>query len=250
MSHSKALIVTGGSGSIGSATSLKAAKLGYQVCVCYFENQRDAENVVEAIRITGGNAIAVRVDTSNENEVRSMFDICEEQFGRVTHLVNNAGIVGQQCRVVDLSLSVLRHVFDVNVIGYFLCAKEAIYRMSMERGGNGGAIVNVSSRAAELGSPNEWVHYAASKGAIDTMTVGLAREVASEGIRVNAVNPGLIDTKIHASVGAPDRVEKLKHTVPMGRPGTAEEVADAIMFLISDSASYISGVCLDVSGAR
>ena len=172
------------------------------------------------------------------------------ELGPVTHLVNNAGIVGHMCKVVDLPLTVLKRVFEVNVIGYFLCAKEAIRSMSIDRGGSGGAIVNVSSRASALGGPNEWVHYAASKGAIDTMTIGLAKEVAAEGIRVNAVNPGLIDTSFHASAGDPDRLSRLIHTVPMGRAGSIDEVAEVILFLLSNSASYITGVCLDISGGR
>lgn len=244
------LLVTGGSGEIGAATARKAAERNYKVCISYLTHKDCADEVVSKIKGAGSQAIAVRTDTSCEADVTNLFELCEREFGPITHLVNNAGIVGPTCKVSDLQLPVLKRVFEVNVFGYFLCAREAIRRMSTAKHGNGGVIVNVSSRAAALGSPNEWVHYAASKGAIDTMTIGLAKEVAAEGIRVNAVNPGLIDTRIHASAGVPDRIARLSHSVPMGRAGTVVEVAEAIMFLLSDSASYITGVCLDISGGR
>ncbi len=247
---SKVIIVTGGSGEIGAATAIKAAEQHYKVCISYLTHKDRADEVLSKIKDIGGQALAVQADTSSEEDVCNLFEFCEKELGPVTHLVNNAGIVGRMSKVVDLPLTILKRVFDVNVIGYFLCAKAAIRYMSTERHGSGGVIVNVSSRAAALGSPNEWVHYAASKGAIDTLTIGLAREVAAEGIRVNAVNPGLIDTRFHASGGVPDRLSRLIHTVPMGRAGSVDEVAEAIMFLLSDSASYITGVCLDISGGR
>jgi NAD(P)-dependent dehydrogenase (short-subunit alcohol dehydrogenase family) len=246
----KVLLVTGGSGEIGAATAIKAAEEHYKVCISYLAHKDRADAVLSKIENIDGQAIAVQADTSSEEDVRTLFERCKQELGPVTHLVNNAGIVGHLSKVVDLPLTVLKRVFEVNVIGYFLCAREAIRSMSVEKGGSGGVIVNVSSRASDLGGPNEWVHYAASKGAIDTMTIGLAKEVAAEGIRVNAVNPGLIDTSFHASAGDPERLSRLIHTVPMGRAGSVDEVAEAIMFLLSDHASYITGVCLDVSGGR
>lgn len=246
----KVLLVTGGSGEIGAATAIKAAEQHYKVCISYLAHKDNADAVLLKIKEIGGQAIAVKADSSSEEDVRTLFERCENELGPVTHLVNNAGIVGHMCKVADLPWTVLKRIFEVNVIGYFLCAKEAIRSMSIDRGGSGGAIVNVSSRASALGGPNEWVHYAASKGAIDTMTIGLAKEVAAEGIRVNAVNPGLIDTSFHASAGDPDRLSRLIHTVPMGRAGSIVEVAEVILFLLSNSASYITGVCLDISGGR
>ncbi len=248
--RNKVLIVTGGSGEIGAATAIKAAEHHYQVCISYLSNKERADEVLSKIKRIGGQAIAVQADTRIEEDVFTLFERCKKELGPVTHLVNNAGIVGHITKVVDLPLSVLKHVFDVNVIGYFLCAREAVRCMSKNRTGSGGVIVNVSSRAAALGGSNEWVHYAATKGAIDTMTIGLAKEVAAEGIRVNAVNPGLIDTSIHSSGGNPDRLSQLMNTVPMGRAGSVDEVAEVIMFLLSDRASYITGVCLDISGGR
>ena len=248
--RNKVLIVTGGSGEIGAATAIKAAEYHYQVCISYLSHKERADEVLSKIKRIGGQAIAVQADTRIEEDVFTLFERCKKELGPVTHLVNNAGIVGHSTKVVDLPLSVLKHVFDVNVIGYFLCAREAIRCMSKYRTGSGGVIVNVSSRAAALGGSNEWVHYAATKGAIDTMTIGLAKEVAAEGIRVNAVNPGLIDTSIHSSGGNPDRLSQLMNTVPMGRAGSVDEVAEVIMFLLSDRASYITGVCMDISGGR
>jgi NAD(P)-dependent dehydrogenase (short-subunit alcohol dehydrogenase family) len=248
--RNKVLLVTGGSGEIGAATAIKAARQQYKICMSYLSHKDRADAVLSKIQDIGGQALAVQADTSKADDVSALFARCQKELGPVTHLVNNAGIVGHMSKVVDLPLTVLKRVLEVNVIGYFLCAREAIRSMSIERGGSGGVIVNVSSRASALGGPNEWVHYAASKGAIDTMTIGLAKEVAAEGIRVNAVNPGLIDTSFHASAGDPGRLARLTHTVPMGRAGSVDEVAEAIMFLLSDNASYITGVCLDVSGGR
>jgi NAD(P)-dependent dehydrogenase (short-subunit alcohol dehydrogenase family) len=220
------------------------------VCLGYRGRRDAAERTLKDIERSDGRAVAVQGDTANEIDVLRLFETCERELGSVTHLVNNAGITGPVCRVDAVKVEDLRRVMDINVIGYFLCAREAVRRMSTRHGGKGGAIVNVSSRAAALGGANEWVHYAASKGATDTLTIGLAREVAHEGVRVNAVNPGLIDTDIHAAAGLPDRLQRLTPGVPMGRPGRAEEVAEAMLYLLSDAASYITGVCLDVGGGR
>ena len=246
----KTLIVTGASRGIGAATAHLAGQRGYQVCVNYHGNQAAAERVVANIQASGGHALAVQADTAQEQDVLRLFERCEQQFGPVTHLVNNAGITGPYSRLADLKTDALQRVLDVNVVGYFLCAREAVRRLSTRLGGPGGAIVNVSSRASELGGPNEWIHYAASKGATDSLTKGLAKEVAAEGIRVNAVNPGLIETDIHASAGLPDRIQKLAPMVPMQRSGSAEEVAELILFLLSDVASYITGSCVEVAGGR
>ena len=246
----KTLIITGASRGIGAATARLAGRRGYRVGVNYRGNQAAADNVVKDIQASGGQALAVQADTAQEQDVLRLFERCEQQLGPVTHLVNNAGITGPYSRLADLATADLRRVLDVNVIGYFLCAHEAVRRLSTRLGGPGGAIVNVSSRASELGGPNEWIHYAASKGATDSLTIGLAKEVAAEGIRVNAVNPGLIETDIHASAGLPERTQKLAPLVPMQRSGRAEEVAELILFLLSDAASYVTGSCVEVAGGR
>ncbi|MGC1305669.1 MAG: SDR family oxidoreductase [Phormidesmis sp.] len=246
----KVLIVTGSSRGIGAATALLAAKQGYAVCVNYRRNQAAADAIVQSIQEMGGEAIALSADVSLEDEVVQLFEKVDDQLGRVTALVNNAGILEQQTKVENLSAARLHRVFSVNVIGSFLCAREAVKRMSTARGGAGGAIVNVSSGAARLGSPNEYVDYAASKGAIDTMTIGLAKEIANEGIRVNAVRPGFIDTDIHASGGEPGRIERIKETIPMKRGGQPVEVAHAILWLLSSEASYSTGTILDVTGGK
>ncbi|NML48491.1 SDR family oxidoreductase [Ramlibacter sp. G-1-2-2] len=248
--NEQVLLVTGGSRGIGAATALLAASKGFAVAVNFARDQAAAEKVVAAIRAGGGKAIAVPGDVADEDQVMAMFAQVDASLGRLTALVNNAGIVDRTQRVEDMSLARLKRMFDVNVIGSFLCAREAIKRMGKRHGGRGGAIVNVSSAAARLGGPGQYVDYAASKGAIDTFTIGLAKEVADDGIRVNAVRPGLIETDIHASGGQPNRVKDLKHQVPMQRGGTAEEVAQAIVWLLSPEASYTTMSLVEVSGGR
>jgi NAD(P)-dependent dehydrogenase (short-subunit alcohol dehydrogenase family) len=243
------LVVTGGSRGIGAATSLLAADAGYAVVVNYTGNVEAAEAVVAAIHAKGGDAIAVRGDVSVAEDVEHIFRAAD-RLGPLTGLVNNAGIVGTAARVVDLDAERIARMLAVNVTGSFLCAIAAVKRMSTKRGGKGGAIVNVSSAAAKLGGANNYVDYAAAKGAIDTFTVGLALEVAEEGVRVNAVRPGIILTDIHASGGDPDRAMRLAPQIPMARPGTAEEVARAILWLLSPDASYSTGTVLTVSGGR
>jgi len=245
-----ALIVTGASRGIGAATARLAAARGYAVCVNYHSNREAAEAVVGSIAAAGGRAIAVAADVATEAGVLHLFGTCDRELGRLAALVNNAGILERQMRVEEMSAERLERVFATNVIGTILCAREAVRRMSTRHGGRGGAIVNVSSLAATLGSANEYVDYAASKGAIDTFTVGLAREVAADGIRVNGVRPGLIYTEIHASGGDPGRVDRVKSAVPMKRGGEADEVARAILWLLSEDSSYCTGTSIDVSGGR
>lgn len=242
------IVVTGGSRGIGAAVAKMAARQGYSVCVNYLSHREAAESVVRSIENAGGRALAVAADVSVEAEVCHLFEECDRTLGVLTALVNNAGILDTQTRVDAMNAARVRRVLDVNVVGPFLCAREAVRRMSTRHGGRGGAIVNVSSGAARLGSPREYVDYAASKGALETFTVGLAREVADEGIRVNAVRPGVIHTAIHASGGEPDRVERVKAHVPMKRGGQPEEVAHAICWLLSNEASYTTGAILDVTG--
>ena len=244
------VLITGGGRGIGAATARLAARHGYAVGVNYRHDARAARNVVESIERGGGRAVAVRADVSVEEDVVSLFDEVERSLGRLAALVNNAGMLERQARVDEMDAARLRRVFDTNVVGSFLCAREAVRRMSTRYGGQGGAIVNVSSRAAVLGSASEYVDYAAAKGAVDTLTVGLAREVAAEGIRVNGVRPGLIETDIHALGGEPERVARLAPGVPLGRGGTPDEVARAIVWLLSGEASYVTGAMLDVSGGR
>ncbi|MDR6520568.1 NAD(P)-dependent dehydrogenase (short-subunit alcohol dehydrogenase family) [Variovorax paradoxus] len=244
------LLITGGGRGIGAATALLAANRGYAVAVNYATNSLAADEVVRTIRDNGGNAMAVQADVGDEAQVLAMFRKVDARFGRLTALVNNAGVVDMTARVDEMSFARLERMFRINVIGSFICAREAVRRMSTRYGGSGGAIVNISSGAARLGSPGQYVDYAASKGAIDTFTIGLAKEVAEEGIRVNAVRPGLIDTEIHASGGLPDRAFELAPTVPMKRTGTAEEIAGAILWLLSPEASYTTTALLDVTGGR
>jgi NAD(P)-dependent dehydrogenase (short-subunit alcohol dehydrogenase family) len=250
MDMSKVVLVTGGSRGIGAATALLAAQQGYAVAVNYTANSLAADEVVRQIRAGGGQAVAVQADVADEAQVLGMFAKIDAKLGRLSALVNNAGVVDVTARVEDMSVARWRRMFDINVIGTMLCAREAVRRMSHRHGGEGGTIVNVSSAAARLGSPGQYVDYAAAKGAVDAFTIGLAKEVAAEGIRVNAVRPGLIETDIHASGGLPDRVRDLAHQVPMQRGGSAEEVAQAIVWLLSDAASYTTMSLLDVSGGR
>jgi len=248
--HAKVLLVTGGSRGIGAATALLAAQQGWAVAVNFASNSDAADAVVRAIRTGGGTAITAQADVADEVQVLKMFQEVDAQFGRLTGLVNNAGVVDVTARVDEMSVARWRRMFDINVIGSMLCAREAVHRMSTRHGGEGGSIVNVSSAASRLGSPGQYVDYAAAKGAVDAFTIGLAKEVAAEGVRVNAVRPGLIETEIHASGGLPNRVNDLKHLVPMQRGGRAEEVAQAIVWLLSDAASYTTMSLLDVSGGR
>ena len=244
------LIVTGGSRGIGAATARLAGRRGYAVCVNYRRDREAADAVVAAIREAGGQALAVAADVANEADVARLFETCDRALGRPSALVNNAGILEQQMRVETMDADRLRRVFSTNVFGSFACAREAIRRMSTKHGGPGGAIVNVSSTAARLGSAGEYDDYAASKAALDTFTIGLAAEVAEEGIRVNAVRPGIIYTEMHASGGEPGRVDRVKASVPMKRGGTADEVAQAILWLLSADASFTTGSFIDVSGGR
>lgn len=244
------LLITGGSRGIGAATALLAAQRGFAVAVNYASNSLAADEVVRTIRDGGGRAISVQADVGDEAQVLAMFEKVDAKFGRLTALVNNAGVVDAQARVDQMGVARLERMLRINVIGSFLCAREAVRRMSTKHGGSGGAIVNLSSAAARLGSPGQYVDYAASKGAIDSFTIGLAKEVADEGIRVNAVRPGLIDTEIHASGGMPERASQLAPTVPMKRTGSAREVANGIVWLLSEEASYVTATFLDVTGGR
>ncbi len=244
------LLVTGGSRGIGAATARLAAQRGYAVCVNYHSNAAAAQAVVDQIEAQGGRAIAVQADVARETEVGRLFTAIDEQLGRLSALVNNAGILEHQMRVEEMDAERINRILTTNVTSYFLCAREAVRRMSPRHGGQGGAIVNVSSIAARTGSPGEYVDYAASKGAIDSFTLGLAQEVAQEGIRVNGVRPGFIYTDIHAAGGEPNRVERVKQFVPMRRGGTAEEVAQAILWLLSDEASFSTGTFIDVTGGK
>jgi NAD(P)-dependent dehydrogenase (short-subunit alcohol dehydrogenase family) len=244
------VIVTGGSRGIGAATARLAAVEGYAVCVNYRANAAAAKAIVDEITGAGGRAIAIQADVAIEADVVRLFGACDAGLGRLTALVNNAGILERQMRVEAMDAARLQRVFATNVTGAFICAREAVKRMSTKRGGAGGAIVNLSSRAALLGSPDEYVDYAASKAAVDTLTIGLSKEVAAEGIRVNAIRAGVIETEIHASGGEPRRVDRVKASVPMQRGGTADEVARAVLWLLSDQASYTTGSFVDVSGGR
>jgi len=246
----KVLLVTGGSRGIGAATSLLAAQKGWAVAVNYTANSQAADDVVAQIKKAGGEAMSVQADVANEEQVLAMFEKVRNTLGPLQGLVNNAGVVDVSARLDQMSMARWRRMFDINVLGSMLCAREAIRQMSILHGGQGGSIVNLSSAAARLGAPGQYLDYAAAKGAIDSFTLGLSKEVAAEGIRVNAIRPGLIDTEIHASGGLPNRVKDLEHLVPAKRGGTAMEVAHAIVWLLSDDASYTTMSFLDVSGGR
>ena len=247
---SPVVLITGASRGIGAATALLAARAGYAVAVNYAANSLAADEVVRQIRQSGGNAITVQADVADEAQVLAMFEKVDAKLGRLTALVNNAGVVDQTSRVDAMSMARFKRMFEINVYGSFVCAREAVRRMSTRHGGSGGTIVNLSSVAARLGAPGQYVDYAAAKGAIDSFTVGLAKEVATEGIRVNAVRPGIIDTDIHASGGLPNRAREMAPQVPMQRPGSAEEVARSILWLMSPESSYTTGTVLDVTGGR
>jgi NAD(P)-dependent dehydrogenase (short-subunit alcohol dehydrogenase family) len=246
----KIALITGASRGIGAASALAAAKLGYDIAINYASNQQAAQEVADQVRALGRKVVVLQADIGNETDVIKLFKHVDEQLGVITALVNNAGILENHSRVDAMSLERWQRVFRINVFGCFMCAKEAVKRMSTLHGGKGGSIVNISSVASRLGSPFEYVDYAASKGAVDAMTLGLGKEVAAEGIRVNAVRPGLIYTDIHASGGVPDRVDRLSSLIPMKRGGSAQEVADAVAWLLSDQSAYITGTTIDVSGGR
>lgn len=246
----KVLLITGGSRGIGAATALLAASQGYRICINYLSDFTSAEKVCSQVRAMGAQAITVQADVSNEDEIIRLFARVDAELGRVTHLVNNAGTLSSTCRVEDMSEFRLLKMMMTNVVGPMLCSKHALLRMLPAHGGNGGSIVNVSSAASRLGASNEYVDYAASKGAIDSFTIGLSREVAPEGVRVNAVRPGFIFTDFHALSGDAQRVSKLEGALPMGRGGKAEEVAEAILWLLSDKASYATGTFIDLAGGR
>jgi len=246
----KVVLITGASRGIGRATARLLGARGWSVGVNYAHNEAAAQETAAEVGRAGGHARVIKGDVANEADVIGMFDAVVKAFGRLDALVNNAGIVAAGMPLADMDLARLQRVFDVNVLGAYLCAREAARRMSKDRGGDGGAIVNVSSAAARLGSPNEYVDYAGSKGAVDTLTIGLAKELGPQGVRVNAVRPGLIDTEIHASGGRPDRAAVLGSQTPLGRPGSADEVAETIAWLLSDAASYVTGALLDVAGGR
>lgn len=243
-------LITGGSRGIGEATAILAASKGWDVCISYRSRADDAFNVVEKIRREGGKGLALQADVSVEEDVIRLFQGVDEAFGQLDALVNNAGIITKQSKLVDMDAGRVKDVLNTNVFGSLICSREAIKRMSSQSGGKGGSIVNISSAAARIGSPNEFIDYAASKGAIDTMTLGLSKEVAEEGIRVNAVRPGLIATELHGDAGDINRPDKLKSSIPMKRAGSALEVAHSIVWLMSDEASYVNGALLDVAGGR
>jgi NAD(P)-dependent dehydrogenase (short-subunit alcohol dehydrogenase family) len=250
MSKEKVLLITGGSRGIGAATARASMREGYSIAINYVNDFVAADHIVNEIKKSGGKAIAVKADVSREEAIERLFGTVDRELGRLTHLVNNAGIVGLAGYLSHADPAMIKTVIDLNVTGAVLVARQAVKRISIASGGSGGAIVNISSMAAILGAPGEYVWYAASKGAIDSFTIGLSREVASEGIRVNTVSPGLIETDIHASGGQPDRIERMSSIIPMGRAGKTTEVAATILWLLSDQASYITGANVRVSGGR
>lgn len=244
------LIVTGASRGIGAAIARLASKHGWAVAVNFSSGETEAKRVVEEIQNDGGRAAAIHADVSREQEILQLFSKAERELGSIKGLVNNAGVTGGFARVEEVTAEIIETTFAVNVTGAMLCAREAVRRMSTERGGSGGAIVNISSRAAHTGAAGEWVHYAASKGAIDSFTIGLAREVATEGIRVNAVAPGLVDTDLHAANGEPGRLQRLMPSIPMQRAGRPDEIAEGVVWLLSSAASYVTGAILEIGGGR
>src|SRR5690606_23553599 len=246
----RTMLITGASRGIGAATALLAAERGFSVAVNYHKNKAAADAVVNQIRQNGGLAKAFQADVSQETEIVRLFEAVDVELGRLTSLVNNAGILEQQCRLENITEQRLQRIFAANTLGAFICCREAIKRMSPKYGGSGGTIVNVSSIAARTGAPFEYIDYAASKGAIDALTIGLAKEVADEGIRVNGIRPAFIHTDIHASGGEPDRIERIKETIPLKRGGRASEVAEAILWLASEQSSYSTGIFIDVTGGR
>jgi NAD(P)-dependent dehydrogenase (short-subunit alcohol dehydrogenase family) len=248
--HAGTLIVTGASRGIGASTAVLAASRGYSVAINYSSGKTGADDLVQRIGRAGGKAVAIQGNVAEESDVKAIFQTAERELGPVTGLVNNAGITGNFSRLENMEAADIARVFAINVTGSMLCAKEAVRRMSTNHGGKGGAIVNIASRASEIGGANEWVHYAASKAAIDTFTLGLAREVAGEGIRVNAVSPGLIETGIHAAAGDAGRLARLAPMIPMKRAGTPEEVAEAVLWLLSPAASYVTGAVMPIGGGR
>ncbi len=250
MDEDKTLLVTGGSRGIGAACALLGAKAGYRVAVNYLSNRAAADGIVAEIETAGGEAFAIKGDVASESDVLAIFEAVDERWGRLDAFINNAGVVDVATRVDQMSMERLERMFRINLTGSFLCAREAVKRMSTAHGGRGGAIVNLSSAAARIASPNQYVDYAAAKAGIDVMTKGLALEVATEGVRVNAVRPGVIDTDIHASGGQPDRAKQLRGIVPMKREGSPQEVAHTILWLLSDEASYVTGSIVDVTGGR
>ncbi|MEO0391762.1 MAG: SDR family oxidoreductase [Pseudomonadota bacterium] len=244
------LVITGGSRGIGAACARLAATKGYDIAVSYAENEAAANQVVADCHAAGAHAIAVQGNVADETDVMKLFERADKELGHITAVINNAGIVAPQGTIETLDHARMKRLFEINILGAFTVAREATKHLAKRNGGDGGAIVNISSAASRLGSPNEYIDYAASKGALDTLTIGLAKELAGEGVRVNAVRPGIIDTDIHASGGEPDRVERLKDQLPMGRAGTADEVAQPVVWLLSDEASYITGALLDIAGGR
>ena len=243
-------IITGSSRGIGAATAIESAKLGYEVCINFIENESAALKVAERIRSHHGNCITVQADVSKESEVIRLFEEVDKKLGTVTALVNNVGVLAEKNRLSEMTGDRINHILTANVLSCFLCSREAVRRMGNSFGGNGGSIVNVSSAASRLGAAGEYIDYAASKGAMDTLTIGLSKEVASDGIRVNSVRPGYIFTDIHANSGDPDRVEKLAKSLPMQRGGDPKEVAEAILWLLSEEASYVTGSFIDLAGGR